>query len=119
MSVQYGAVGEIVTPTIPLQVELRADGTAYQWLCSGAPNDGSVTAPCAVESRTQFRSTTTVWDGSRWRLRIAAPMVSPDQGTLVPDGSGNILIPYVNPTYSGALFRRVADAAGSDPSCPP
>jgi hypothetical protein len=43
MSVQYGPVGQAVTPTIPMQVEMRADFTAYAWVCAGAPDDGSVT----------------------------------------------------------------------------
>jgi hypothetical protein len=117
MSVQYGPVGAIVTPTIPLQVEFRPDMTAYRWICVGAPDDGSVTKPCPTIARTECSAGTYAWTGDRWRADFPAiafgvgcsTCPNPTQGDITPDGQGDILITYIDPSYSGALFRRVGD----------
>ena len=118
MTVQYGPVGVPVTPTIPLQLEVRPDGTAYRWVCSGAPDDGSLSAPCAPSARSACERTTVAWDGARWRLAMA-PQLTLDQGAFVPDGEGRVLIPYINPSYSGALFARVGEPDASGAACAP
>ena len=121
MIVQYGPVGQQVQPTIPMQVELRADGAAYAWVCAGAPSDGSLSKVCAEPSRTQCLVGSFAWDGVRWRANFPANHIggTPNQGDIAPDGSGNILISYINPTYSGALFKWVDIASSGAPSCQP
>lgn len=119
MAVQYGPPGEPVTPTVPLQVELRPDGTAYRWMCAGAPADGSVTEPCPISSRIPCGAGTVAFTGTGWMLEFPGFSNStfPNQGSITPDGKGQILIPYINPTYSGALFRRVS-ASSTGAACP-
>jgi hypothetical protein len=127
MSVQYGEVGAIVTPTIPLQAEFRPDMTAYQWICVGAPDDGTVTKRCPTIARTQCLTGTYAWTGTRWRVDFPA-IASGDpcptcsnpapQGDITPDGQGDILIAYTGPSGSGGLFRRVGDPS-SGPECMP
>lgn len=119
MIVQYGPVGQSVSPTIPMQIELRPDGTAFAWICAGAPDDGSVAQACAAVTRTHCWLGTVAWNGKRWRVDFPVAHVGgvPEQGDITPDGKGNILIAYINPTYSGALFRRVGGAASGADAC--
>jgi len=122
MAVQYGAVGEEVSPTIPLQVELRADGTAYRWMCAEAPSDGSFDEPCDTAARRACMVGSVAWDGAQWRFEFPAleeQFIVDEMGPIIPDGQGRLLLSYINPTYSGALFRRVAAAATDGASCEP
>jgi hypothetical protein len=121
MSVQYGPVGVAVTPTTPMQIEIRPDGTAYRWTCVGAPSDGSLTQPCAAVARAQCLTGTEGWDGARWRVDFPAIDTAglSDQGNITPDGSGDILITYIDPSYSGALFRKVGTFTVEGPACTP
>jgi len=121
MIVQYGPVGQAVQPTIPMQAELRGDGSAYAWVCAGAPDDGTLSKVCAEPSRTHCLLGSFAWDGVRWRADFPANHIggTPNQGDIAPDGSGNILISYINPTYSGALFKWIDVASSGNPSCQP
>jgi hypothetical protein len=122
MSVQYGPVGEAVSPTIPLQVELRADGTAYKWLCAGAPSDGSFTDVCAAPSRSECMVGSFAWSGTRWEFEfpeLEDEYTIDEMGRITPGVEGGLLLSYINPTYSGALFTRIADASVGDASCAP
>lgn len=115
MAIQYGAVGEPVSPTIPLQVAFLPDGTAFRWVCAGAPADGSLTEACPFEARMQCMGGSVAWDGTRWRFEFPELMQSftiETMGDVTPDGSGQLLLSYINPTYSGGLFRHVD--AGDD-----
>jgi hypothetical protein len=120
MEVQYGPPGQAVNPIAPYQVELRPDGTAYRWLCAGAPDDGSVLTVCGTPSRTQCLSGGTIaWDGMRWHLSFpnnALGLVS-GAGDISPDGNGNIVISYIDPTYSGGLFRRIGAPSSGVSGC--
>jgi hypothetical protein len=117
--VQYGPPGQVVTPTVPLQVELRADGTAYRWLCAGAPDDGSVNAACARPTRTNCLVGSVAWNGARWRVTFPDIGVTgiPNLGDITPDGKGDVLIAYINPTYSGGLFGKTATSAADLTGC--
>jgi hypothetical protein len=122
MTIQYGMVGEEVEPTIPLQVELRADGTAYQWICAGQPDDGSYDEVCSGPARDQCMIGTFHWDGTRWQFDFPAlreVYSIPEMGRIVPAGEGRLLLSYINPTYSGALFRRLAEPHVGGASCAP
>lgn len=121
MIVQFGPPGTAVGPTIPMQVEMRPDGTAFAWLCAGAPDDGSFAEVCAKLSRHQCWIGTVAWTGVRWRVDFPAAHVGgvPEQGDITPDGKGNILISYVNPTYSGALFTRLGEITPGGDACIP
>lgn len=121
MIVQYGPVGAVVEPTIPMQVELRPDGTAFAWVCAGAPDDGSFAEACLAIARMQCWIGTVAWSGQRWRVDFPVAHVGgvPQQGDIIPDGKGNILISYINPTYSGALFSKVAAPMSWPPACVP
>jgi hypothetical protein len=121
MIVQYGPPGGVTTPTIPMQVELRSDGTAFAWICAGAPDDGSFSQSCATIARTQCWIGTVAWNGKRWRVDFPVAHVGgvPNQGDITPDGKGNILIAYINPTYSGALFKKVGAAMSGADACVP
>lgn len=120
MSVQYGAVGDPVSPTIPLEVEFRADGSAYSWVCAGAPSDGTYAAVCTRTARIECMVGTLAWNGARWRFTfpdLEDEYDVPEMGDVAPDGEGSLLLSYINPTYSGALFRRVAGPLDGGASC--
>lgn len=119
MIVQYGPVGQPVQPTIPMQVELRNDGAAYAWVCAGAPADGTLSKSCAPPSRSNCLLGSFAWTGTRWRVDFPANHIdgTPNQGDVAPDGNGNILISYINPTYSGALFKWVDQAIPGVAGC--
>ncbi|NUP06010.1 MAG: hypothetical protein HOW73_08125 [Polyangiaceae bacterium] len=120
LAIQYGRVGEVVEPTIPLQVEFREDGTAYSWVCAGAPNDGSFDAVCDDVARAACLVGTIRWDGEAWRFAFPEleNLEIPDLGDITPDGEGGLLLSYINPSYSGALFERTAEA-GQGAGCTP
>lgn len=121
MIVQYGPPGEAVSPTRPMQVEMRADGSAFAWICAGAPDDGSFSQSCTPVARSQCWLGTFAWTGVRWRVDFPVAHVGgvPEQGDVTPDGNGNILISYINPTYSGALFKKVGEATTGADACVP
>jgi hypothetical protein len=107
MTVQYGAVGEPVSPTIPLQVEFREDGSAFAWVCAGAPSDGSFDEVCAAPARGQCLAGTYAWSGVRFEFsfpKLEEGFTVEEMGRITPDGQGNLLLSYIKPTYSGALF---------------
>lgn len=118
MAIQYGAIGEEVSPTIPLQVELRPDGSAYRWICAGAPDDGSFDQVCASVARMECMIGSIGWNGAAWSFEfptLEATFIVEEMGGITPDGQGRLLLSYINPTYSGALFRKIApEAAGAD-----
>ncbi len=117
MAVQYGQVGVQVPAGAALQIEVRSDGTVYRWVCDEAPVPEGMTAPCDRDARIECLVTSADWTGSHWRMAIAHPSVYANQGELQVNADGDMLIPYVNPTYSGALFKRVADEDKSSPGC--
>jgi hypothetical protein len=122
MAVQYGAVGEPVTPTVPLQVAFLPDGTAYRWVCAGAPADGSLTEACPVVARMECMEGSVAWDGTQWKFEFPALMESftvEEMGDITPDGTGRILLSYINPTYSGGLFKQIASADDGFEGCNP
>jgi len=123
MSVQYGPVGVPTTPIVPMQIEMRSDGTAFRWTCVGAPADGSLTAPCVTQARTDCLTGTNAWEENRWHVAFPANdspgLQAGGQGDLAPDGEGHILITYIDPSYSGALFRKVADPTSGGAACVP
>lgn len=97
-------------PAPPMQLELRADGTAYRARCTDAQQErcpGAFTYDCLAG--------TVAWDGSEWRVDIPDIRVGgvPEQGQIVSEPGGGILVRYIYPTYSGGHFIRVDDGAGS------
>ena len=121
MTVQYGPPGEAITPTIPMQVDLRPDGTAYRWTCTGAPDDGSVTSPCDPPVRGDCYVGTVAWTGSKWNVALPKNQFGglDNQGDISAGENGTILISYINPSASGALFRRVGEPGTGGPGCTP
>lgn len=116
IAVQY-AGDATVPPGGAVQVEVRSNGTAYRWVCDGAAIPDGMTAPCEPSARVECLATSLDWTGSHWRMAIAHPAVYAHQGELQVTSDGDLLIPYVNPTYSAALFERVADEDPSGPGC--
>lgn len=117
----YGPSAQPVSPTPPLQVEIRPDGTTYHWICAGAPSDGSLTEPCPRATRMTCATGTATWDGFRWKLTYANPPVIgvPGLGHVTPDGKGNIIVGYIYYTSSAGLLRRVAEPDSGGPGCTP
>jgi hypothetical protein len=77
--------------------------------------------PCATVARTQCDTGSNGWDGTRWHVDFPAidSAALTGQGDITPDGNGNIMITYIDPSYSGALFRNVGGPTAGAPACTP
>jgi hypothetical protein len=111
-------------PVPPIELELRADGEAYRWHCArpaSADADADALEPCPTESRYECLVGTVAWDGARWRVNFPEIRVErlPEQGEVIPVATGDILVRYIYPTYSGGVFRRIEGAATRGPACTP
>lgn len=100
-----------------LELSLRADGTAVRYRCARSEAPSASTpypAPCPAASSYECLAGKVFWDGWRWRVDIPAIRVGnvPEQGEIVTETAGGILIRYIYPTYSGGHFLRFS----GDPS---
>ena len=103
-----------------MELELRPDGLAFRWRC-GQPASATTTSRCPAESVYECIGGKVFWDGAQWRVDIPQIHVGnvPEQGEIVDETSGGILIRYINPTYSAGHFQRLAEitSSGSASQC--
>ncbi|MDB4995550.1 MAG: hypothetical protein JWM74_2982 [Myxococcaceae bacterium] len=111
-----GYVGVASTePVPPIEVEFLEDGTVYRGTCAVgpyAPDAGKKTA-CTASSVMDCLRGTGHPQGDQWHVDIPQIFVGnvPEQGEVIRETGGTILIRYINPTFSGGHFVRVADTA--------
>jgi len=102
-----------------LELSLRPDGTAVRYRCARSdarpdPAAPPYPAPCPAASTYECLVGKVFWDGGHWRVDIPAIRVGnvPEQGEIVPETGGGVLVRYIYPTYSIGHFQRFS----GDPS---
>jgi hypothetical protein len=97
-------------PPPSMQLELRADGTAWRSQCTDSKQES-----CPYAFTYDCLAGTVAWDGAHWRVDIPGIRVGgvPEQGEIVKEPDDGILVRYIYPTYSAGHFRHVDDGFGA------
>jgi hypothetical protein len=90
-----------------MELELRADGTAYRYFCTDA------TSPCPAAARFGCLPGRTTWDGRTFRVLIDALLgiKVEELGIVTRPSPSHIRVSYIYPSWSGGRFDRTDDTA--------